>query len=665
MSGRTVVLAAQVLSREIGFRLEGLFGAIELEGASAADAALALQQAQQPVPLAQLGDIGVPLLEAGALVEVVQATDRLRVVGAPELERALATLWVPASLRPLTVAMLGSLGSPTWRAAVGAAEGLTLAVSLEREATWVGPVFEPGLQGGACPRCLWLRRLAATPQVNVDPVAVPYRSWQGVAEAVVLLAQGRDRTSVHFIAGPATTHQLLPSPFCPTCAPPSVDVVARLAEPDAPEPGSALQSPFLDPVLGPLFNPVLEAVDGFRGLPLMVGGVRTVTWTPHGPLPKTVRNNVFGSGFTLQRRQRVQFSEGLERLALLSQRPDVLSTTSAALGALAIDPASVAGFAPWQYEDPGFGLARHQGQPLDWVRVHELISGTERLLPFDAVAVGREAPGRERRLIDEPFYTGGATHTSARRAVAHALLELVERDAFMLAWYLQLPLTELEVDLGDLGADTAEAVRYLEARGISMRFFDLAVDFAVPCVLALAQARATRGRWPAGGRVLSGCGATTSAGAVGRCVSEMLGQFTALCCVPFDEKAEPTEADQEQAWLPILERYLAGEVPEAFGFLRGTVRRRLDQRRDVPDGADALEWLLGQLRERSLEVCVRLLDAPDVRTTGLSVVKVVVPGLLRPARSRLEVNLGVPRVAAVAARHGVPPTISPHPHPVA
>ena len=54
--------------------------------------------------------------------------------------------------------------------------------------------------------------------------------------------------------------------------------------------------------------------------------------------------------------------------------------------------------------------------------------------------------------------------------------------------------------------------------------------------------------------MLSGCGATTGALAVERCVGEMLGQYTALACLEHSEERPGAVTDQE--WLPTLERYL-------------------------------------------------------------------------------------------------------------
>lgn len=662
-----VALAGRVARTDDGVMIEGQRGAVALAASPAEARPLLalLRAAGAKVATRTLSStqrqLAGQLLQAGVLTAVVPAPQRLS-TASTELRRALAREVIPAQTQAVTVLTLGELGSPAWEKALGRARGLTLPIHFERELTWVGPLYVPG--EGPCPRCLALRRWAATGARAADPLVPAPRSWLSIAGAVLGLAQLPRTGAVCLLgAGAPSARRVLGVAACPDCRPGPVDLASKLGAGDAAEPGPAAQEPFYDPLLGPLLFSVGATRDGFRDLPLVVGGVRTPVWSPGGPEPRVVTNNVCGSGFTFARRRLVQFAEGLERLALMSQVPELIGTRSAELGPAAVDPGAVAGFAAWQRAEAGFELAPHREQPLEWSRVHELLSGQERWLPFDALVVGRGPAGRQERLIDEPYFTGGAVHVSPRRAVGHALLELIERDAFMLTWYLRLPLPELELGDDALSPASREVLAYLGQRGVAVRFFDMSIDFDVPVVLALARAQRAAGRWPAGGAVLSGCAGTSAAGAVERAVGEVLGQYTALACLEAPGAGAAADASAGMEWLPAFERYLKPSEAGAFEFL-GRGRRTLDRSRDMR-AESAFHWLLPQFAARKLEVLVRWLEAPELRASGLSGVKVVVPTLVRPARTRLEVNFGSPRFAAMAERHGVPNAINPLEHPVA
>jgi ribosomal protein S12 methylthiotransferase accessory factor len=82
--------------------------------------------------------------------------------------------------------------------------------------------------------------------------------------------------------------------------------------------------------------------------------------------------------------------------------------------------------------------------------------------------------------------SGCASGTSVEEAVLHGLLELIERDAFLLCWYGGSRLPEIDqTSLDD------EEIRFILDRvtrlGYRMRLFDMRVDLPVPAVMAVAE----------------------------------------------------------------------------------------------------------------------------------------------------------------------------------
>ena len=66
----------------------------------------------------------------------------------------------------------------------------------------------------------------------------------------------------------------------------------------------------------------------------------------------------------------------------------------------------------------------------------------------------------------------------------------------MLAWYLRLPLQELDLPrVAAQSSEVRELYDYLTERGIELRGFDLRVDVDLPTVLLTARARVDCGQW--------------------------------------------------------------------------------------------------------------------------------------------------------------------------
>jgi ribosomal protein S12 methylthiotransferase accessory factor len=657
-------------------------GHTRLEGRELPRLRRLLARAVAPVQVQRLSakdrELGRSLWEAGILVERVPAHRHLRVLGrspmAEIVRRGLLGLFLPANTPIYPLAVLGQLGSAGWRAEVerlGAHPEPMVPLSTEGHSIWLGPLWQPGRPG--CPLCL-LHRRAATGRAELGPLtcALPARGAALPLAARMAAEPLLARRAVRIFDVRGNWHDPLPSGVCPICAPAapfagrSGQKVRRrvdkaLRAPEVPEPDELVRRQLADAEVGPLTVSEIPTQGGFRPDPLQVAGFRTLAPAHSGLEVVSSDNAACGTGMDRAHSARIALSEALERLMLVNQRPDLQGVTAARLGDRAVPPEALFSFRPDQADDPRFPFARHLGQPLDWGWTYELTEGRARLLPFDALVVRRGAP-TGRRLFEEPFFTGGAAHLSMRRAVGHALLECIERDAFLLAWYLQLPLRRLQVGPKALTAHGAAMRSFLEARGIEVTFHDMAVDLPVPTVLASAVARQALGTWPRAGRILSGCSALTWPQAIERTLKEILGQFTALCCT--EPPGEQDAQGPEEAWQPLFTRYLHRDVPEHFRFLGAAGTSKVPDG-EVGAGGEALGDLLGLCRARGYPVFVRPLEGPETACSGLTVVKVVVGGFLRPMRSRLEVPLGLQRVDRIARAQQVSGAIHPHDHPQA
>jgi ribosomal protein S12 methylthiotransferase accessory factor len=115
------------------------------------------------------------------------------------------------------------------------------------------------------------------------------------------------------------------------------------------------------------------------------------------------------------------------------------------LGTSAVSPAALVGLSDAQYsererwnEEYGWHDWRPPGadprEPIDWMEAEDASSGRRKLVPADAVLIGRREPGDGSAvaIADSNGCASGETLDAAKR---RAILELIERDAVGLWWY--------------------------------------------------------------------------------------------------------------------------------------------------------------------------------------------------------------------------------------
>ncbi|NNJ06983.1 TOMM precursor leader peptide-binding protein [Streptomyces sp. PKU-MA01144] len=486
-------------------------------------------------------------------------------------------------------------------------------------------------------------------------------------------------------------YPLVPDPECPSCAAPEEDTpeAAALALRPAPKvrPGSfrvrdigdygLSVEPFANPLCGALGPSVVHDVSSTStsaaiGCFSMRSGdyLRETFWGGHA--------DSFGHSV------RIGVLEGLERYAGMRPRAKRARVTDSldglrARGAHTVDP-RVCGL----YSDD-FHRANPRVRPftpdreIPWVWGWSLRDERPVLVP--EVLTYYHAPGLENRFVQESS-NGCASGGCLEEAVYFGLMEVVERDAFLLAWYGRARLPELDPRTSTRPA-TRHMVERLEMYGYEARFFDTRISFPVPVVTGVAV------RYDGGpGRMCFGAGAgldpeAALAGALCeiatdavnlqgrterdesrlRAMAEDFHRVTALHDHPLAYGipemgrhahfllGEPGEPRPPLA--PLAERYGDGTVPPVSGDLR-----------------DDLVRCLGAVTGAGFDVVVVDQTMPEQRRLGLRTVSVLVPGLLPIdfgwSRQRA---LGMPRLrtalreAGLRERDLTPADLNPAPHP--
>ncbi len=343
--------------------------------------------------------------------------------------------------------------------------------------------------------------------------------------------------------------------------------------------------------------------------------------------------------------------------------------TAAQLGPEAVDPSRFSLFHADQYAEPGFVCRPFtETTPVRWVQGVLLPSGAPAWLPAQLVYLTGLPPAPGETIIGYATSSGLACGPTLEEATESALLEVLERDAFMLTWNTQLSLPILELAGNPEFERFAE--RYLHPTGLRFNAVDLSVFHGVPTVLALVRSCSS-----------PGVALAVGAAAAGRAVDACLRAFgEAFACRAWARLLLVTRPDRvfeaDFADVADFEDHvhlyaLPEHAPKADFLDSSRERRRLA---DVPDlrgatAADRIAARTDRLEAAGASAYAVDVTAPDVRAAGLAVVRVVVPELCPLDLFHRGRFLGGPRLYEAAWRLGLRAEpldlrdVNPHPHP--
>ncbi|MEU1619314.1 TOMM precursor leader peptide-binding protein [Streptomyces sp. NPDC005722] len=289
---------------------------------------------------------------------------------------------------------------------------------------------------------------------------------------------------------------LLGEPLCPHCAPEGRDggeaAEAVTAPPPRPKPSPEayrLRSPRSYGLpADALANPVC-------------GVLGATTWTDvKSPTTAPVAGSVFMRGYagltdvtwsgqanSFRASRDLAFLEGLERYAGTHRRRlgPLLTEAYDVLGDRALDPRECGLYAPQTYRDDPMLSPFAPDRPIPWVRGWSLRDERPVLVP--ARLVHYSAGVAADNFVFE-CSNGCAIGSCWAEAVLFGLLELIERDSFLLGWYGNATLTEIDLASCTRGATRAMVDR-AALQGYDVHVFDNRVDLPVPVATGLAVRR--------------------------------------------------------------------------------------------------------------------------------------------------------------------------------
>lgn len=363
------------------------------------------------------------------------------------------------------------------------------------------------------------------------------------------------------------------------------------------------------------------------------------------------------AGFEREPARRAAVAEALERYSAMWVDPRRLRRASPAelraRGEQLLDPHELAHFIDSQYGSPGFQLARPPGadDPISWLPGIDLVTGEQVCVPAARIAYCRDD--------SPPWYpsttNGAAVAADPVSASLAGLLELLERDAFMLMWYHRLRFPHLDLDR-DARLEFTERLGHSRLEFV---LIDLTDVHDMPVVVAVVHGR---GRY--------GVGAAARPHPLDA-ARKALCEAAAVHAMSRQGGGRRLTAGDVRTFGDHADYYLDPEHQSDLEFLTEPRPRRRARIGDLAgfDDRRALRRLTRRLRGCGIQTVAVDLTPIDVEQLDLYACAVVSPQLLALDSAHAERQLGNPRLLAEPTRRGWrqdQPTLAdlnPAPHP--
>ncbi len=384
-----------------------------------------------------------------------------------------------------------------------------------------------------------------------------------------------------------------------------------------------------------------------------------------------LREGTGGAGVNRKAARAAAIGEAAERYsAAFVPSASIVRATARELGGGAVPPESFALFSEAQYRRKSFPFQKFtRDTPVSWTQGFSLPGGEPALLPSQLVYLRDGRVGSSEIPIGYATSNGLACAPTLEEALLGGLLEVLERDAFLLTWHGRLSLARLDWSSHRELLDLEE--RYCTPTGLRYELVDLGTFHNVPTVAAVV-----RGRPPCGAFAVGAACHPTIEVAWRKALSEA---FSVEAWARALVRADPTRTfrpdfDDIRVFADHVHFYADAARAARAGFLDGSPKTRPVAEIEPLVGGDVrtqIEGLTSRI-ERSGQVAYAIdVTSPDVHEAGLRVAKVIVPGFCQLDADYRYRFLGADRLLTAAWRCGLrdaPLTVEelnkdPHPFP--
>jgi ribosomal protein S12 methylthiotransferase accessory factor len=290
----------------------------------------------------------------------------------------------------------------------------------------------------------------------------------------------------------------------------------------------------------------------------------------------------------------------------------------------AVDPDRFALFHEEQYGREGFPFRRFERETrLRWTEGFRIPDGARAYLPVQLAYI--RPPIVDEHPIGYSTSNGVACGATLEEAILGGLFEVIERDAFMITWYNRLSLPRLIWD-GDR-AMTELIERSFAPAGLDYSLIDLSVFFDVPTVLGVVHG-------PPGQLGALGVGAGCAVTIHEACRKALSESFAVRRWARDMAYAEPDRRPSTSSDIQTFDDHILYYAEERNSvharFLDSSPVTRHVQEISAVEGSNVKEQigaLARRLAQRGLSAYAVDVTSPDVRSSGLSVARVIAPEL--------------------------------------
>lgn len=395
-------------------------------------------------------------------------------------------------------------------------------VRVELGTVVIGPMVTPGEAG--CADCAEVRRSRVRPDKRLqddarqrfperyhapDPALTSFGvtlaarlTGAEVTGSAARLRRGTVRLRLNTMS--VSAHRFLPDPHCPTCggladdSPDAARIELRPAPKLAPD---RYRVRDLSAAMDHLIDTYVDAEHGLiRALQRTTLEIYPTMMAPIG-LPGEPPQTESGSGRELDYRtaRLTAIAEAVERYG--GVRPGGRRTVvrgsyrevAVDFAGQVLDPNTLGLYPDERYALPGFAYERYtEDLQLSWVWGHSFARGGPILVPescaYYRLHLAAKGAGQGFRPFVYEISNGCALGGCLEEAILHGILELAERDAFLLTWYARLPVRRLDLDSAKDRTIPLMAARLKAETGCDIHVFDTTTEHGIPSVWAMAVA---------------------------------------------------------------------------------------------------------------------------------------------------------------------------------
>ncbi|WP_010268898.1 TOMM precursor leader peptide-binding protein [Paenibacillus senegalensis] len=483
----------------------------------------------------------------------------------------------------------------------------------------------------------------------------------------------------------ARLHRFLPDPTCPVC--------------------SQLEQDSAENALPPLVQQPKPSTDNFRTRPLAEllpfikkdyvdakSGIFTeLTWEHLPPFPvvtarlpqlTTEAEYSAGRSHSYLNSEGTAVLEGLERYCGIAPKGKVshIYASYESLKDDAIDPRRFGLYMDDQYNQPDFPYRPFDAAvPTNWVWGYSLTENRPVLLPE---SIAYYSAGYADSFVEETS-NGCSLGGSLSEAILHGMLEVIERDSFLLAWYRKLLLPPIDPD-----SAAGSELQWMRSRlrhiyGYELHLFNMTMDSGIPAIWVILRSRKEHDA-----RLINAAAAHPDPEQAAINALHEAAAFIPVLNAKFRERRKETELMVHDASLvrqmddhPLVYAHPKAESrldfllknnrePQTFQEVAEMASLRALPSLSHTDLTADVQELVERFRSLNLEVLVVNQTCSEIEKNQLCCVKVLIPGMLPMSFGHHLRRLnGLYRLASVPDLLGYPTELSSpnelnlHPHP--